>query len=88
MIREKSNREKSDILRDMNLVNIIAKPAFLLYSQRNLKSQRKKVLGIDNILSHGITEAGFVKLAKEIKDNIYRPKPIKKVEIFSSDGKN
>jgi RNA-directed DNA polymerase len=27
-------------------------------------------------------------LAKEIKDNIYRPKPIKKVEIFSSDGKN
>ena len=88
IIRKKANKQKTEPLKNMNLVNIIAKPVFLLYSQRNFKNQKKKALGIDNVLLHGITEKGFIKLAKDIGENIYKPKPIKKVKIPKFNGKS
>jgi hypothetical protein len=61
----------------VDVINIIANPAFLLLAQTKLA--KGSALGIDNVLKEGLTQKAFSKLASELRNGTYKPKPNKRV---------
>jgi group II intron reverse transcriptase/maturase len=63
----------------LDIVSILSNPSFLLYSYGAIKKDTS--VGIDNVLPTGVTARGLLKLAREIKDGTYKPKPTRRVYI-------
>jgi group II intron reverse transcriptase/maturase len=67
----------------INLMEIICDPTFLLYCFSLIK--KKNTVGIDDVLTTGMTEKGIYKLSEELRSGKYRPKPTKRVMIPKAD---
>jgi len=63
----------------------ITDPNFLLYAYLHLVD-RKVSSGIDGVPSGNMTLPGIVKLANQLKNNTYRPHPVRRVELPKPGG--
>jgi retron-type reverse transcriptase len=79
---KKANLNKG-YLGEVDLMEIISDPTFLLYCYSLIK--KKHTVGIDYVLTTGMTEKGIYKLAEELRSGTYRPKPTKRVMIPKAD---
>jgi retron-type reverse transcriptase len=68
------------VLRGLDIISIIANPAFLLYCYKEIK-KRKNPVGIEDVIPMEMTSNGFIKLAKELAEGKYRPRPTKRINI-------
>ena len=64
---------------------IMSNPTFLLYCFSLLK--KTKSAGIDYVCSTGMTKRGLLKLARQLQDETYKPRPTKRVMIPKADKK-
>jgi group II intron reverse transcriptase/maturase len=59
--------------------HIMCSPEYLLYAYQSTKQRVSP--GIDGIGNRGVSQAGIMKLAKELKEGSYKPNPTKRIMI-------
>jgi hypothetical protein len=62
--------------------DIMCTPEYLLYAYQSIKQRVSP--GIDGIGDRGVSQAGIMKLAKELKAGSYKPNPTKRIMIPKS----
>jgi group II intron reverse transcriptase/maturase len=83
-IAQKSSKDPGFLGR-IDIKPILCNPTFLLYCFSLLK--KTKTSGIDQVCTTGMTKRGILKLAKQLQDETYRPRPTKRVMIPKADKK-
>ncbi|MEO1374953.1 MAG: reverse transcriptase domain-containing protein [Cyanobacteria bacterium J06635_10] len=78
-------KENLGFLGHVDLISILANPSFLLYAYSRIR--KSGATGIDNVLPTGLTSKGLLKLAVELREGDYKPKPTKRVTIPKADKK-
>lgn len=81
----RKSRQNLGYLGKVNLKTILSNPTFLLYCFNLLK--KTNAAGIDYVTTVGMTKRGILKLAKQLQDETYRPRPTKRVMIPKADNK-